>query len=94
MSELAAILSTVYGRVQGVYFRAFVEDHALLLKLTGYVKNLSDRGRLEVYAEGEKANLEQLLVELNTGPPRAKVERVDVEWLPYSGHFNRFEVRH
>ena len=93
MSELSAILATVHGRVQGVFFRDFVERHARDLGLAGYVRNLSGGKTVEVYAEGEKEKLDELLGYLYDGPPRATVERVDVEWLEYSGRFSHFRVR-
>ena len=93
MSESAAISATVHGRVQGVNFRYFVERHAEALGLTGYVKNMPGGREVEVYAEGEKEKLDELLDRLNTGPPRAVVERVDVRWSEYKGEFGRFGVR-
>ena len=92
MSELAAFSATVHGHVQGVNFRYFVERHADALQLKGYVKNLSDGRTVEVYAEGEKEKLDELLALLSSGPPRARVDRLDVNWSEYSGRFNRFGV--
>ena len=93
MSELASLLATVHGRVQGVFFRDFVERRARALGLTGYVRNLSGGGALEVGAEGEREHLDELLNHLGSGPSRARVERVDVEWSEYSGRFSRFGMR-
>ncbi len=92
MAELAAFSATVHGRVQGVNFRYFVERYADALGLKGYVKNLSDGMTVEVCAEGEKGKLDELLDLLNSGPPRARVDRVDAAWSEYSGRFNRFGV--
>lgn len=92
MSEQAAFKAIVYGRVQGVYFRAFVEEHANALGLTGYVRNLSGGRSLEVYAEGDKKKLEELLNQLRIGPSRARVECVDVEWMNYTGKYGHFSV--
>lgn len=50
-------MAIVHGRVQGVYFRAFVKDHAKELGLKGYVRNLSGGRAIEVWAEGEKTKL-------------------------------------
>lgn len=94
MSEQASFLAIVHGRVQGVYFRAFVKDHARALGLKGYVRNLSDGRAIEVWAEGEKTKLGELINYLNTGPSRAKVERVDVEWLDYTGRFSDFQLNY
>ena len=93
MSQLAAFSATVYGRVQGVNFRHFVLRNARALGLRGYVKNLADGRTLEVYAEGEKERLDELLGHLNSGPPGAEVNQVDVSWSEYNGYFNQFGVR-
>ena len=94
MSEQASFLAIVHGRVQGVYFRAFVNDHARALGLKGYVRNLSGGRAIEVQAEGEKTKLGELLNYLNTGPSRAKVERVDVKWSDYTGRFSDFQLNY
>lgn len=83
----------VRGRVQGVFFRSFVERHARRLGLKGYARNLFD-GRVEVEAEGEKTALEELLRQLQHGPPGATVEGVEVEWGETTERFKDFTVRH
>ncbi len=93
MPGLAAFLATVRGRVQGVNFRIFVVRYARALELKGYVRNLSDGGALEVYVEGGKEQLDELLGHIYHGPSRAEVDRVDVKWSEYSGNFKSFEVR-
>lgn len=75
----ARVTALVRGRVQGVGFRAFVRRHALDLGLRGYVENLPD-GRVEVVAEGERSEIEHLLVRLRAGPPHADVEDIETEW--------------
>ncbi len=94
MSEQASFLAVVHGRVQGVNFRLFVKNRAEALGLKGYVKNLSGGTAVEVRAEGEKTKLGELLNHLNTGPSRARVERVDVEWSDYTGRFNDFQFNY
>ena len=93
MAELASFEATVYGRVQGVFFRAFVQEHAERLGLTGYVRNLWGEG-VEVRAEGGRARLEELLQHLRVGPRGARVERVEVGWVKYTGDFRAFEIRY
>jgi len=68
----------VEGSVQGVGFRFFVERVARQLGLGGYVKNLRD-GRVEVYALGPPAQLEELKHRLEAGPRAARVRRVEEE---------------
>ncbi|MBI4277920.1 MAG: acylphosphatase [Armatimonadetes bacterium] len=83
MDEVARLRALVSGVVQGVGFRWFVQRHARALGLSGYVRNLSD-GRVEVVAEGGRAELEALVAHLRQGPPAARVRAVDVTWEPRS----------
>ncbi|MFA5374184.1 MAG: acylphosphatase [Dehalococcoidia bacterium] len=91
MSNRSALRAIVYGLVQGVNYRYFVQRHAEAIGLTGYAKNLDD-GSVEVFAEGEKDKLAQLVAKLKAGPRAARVERVDVEWGEYSGKYRGFDI--
>jgi len=91
MSHLASIRATVYGHVQGVYFRAFVSRRARELGLKGYVRNTRE-GTVEVHAEGEREQLEKLIEHLKVGPPAAVVQRVAVEWAGYTGNYSEFSI--
>ena len=83
----------IYGRVQGVGFRVFVQDKARAYGLTGYARNkYYPQRHVEVVAEGPKPALETLLHFLQQGPSLARVERVDVQWGPASGEFSSFSV--
>ena len=70
-----ARLFTVYGRVQGVWFRDSTRREAERLALTGYAINLPD-GDVEVLACGDAASLDQLGEWLKDGPPHARVDDV------------------
>lgn len=94
MGELASVKVTVSGRVTGIGFRAFVRAQALALGLTGYVRNLPGGKAVEVEAEGERASLETLIAYLRRGPPLARVERLEVDWVAYSRKYKSFSVRH
>ena len=74
----------VTGQVQGVGYRRFVQRQAESLRLSGYTENLSD-GRVEVIAEGEKTNLEQLLHWLKKGSTHAVVKTLEVQWAEATG---------
>ena len=91
-SALASLNAIVTGRVQGVFFRAFVQTHAKALGLTGYVRNLKS-GAVEVMVEGDRRKLEELLQNLYKGPPAAKVENIEISWSDYEGAFSLFDVR-
>lgn len=82
----------IYGRVQGVFFRAFMKSVADGLGITGWVRNVED-GSVEVVAEGEEEKLQKLIAEARRGPPLAFVERVEVNWEEYKGEFSDFQIR-
>ena len=84
----------VYGRVQGVFFRAFTSKCATELGLTGYVCNLPDGKAVEVKAEGERDKLKRLISQLAVGPSGAKVERVESDWSDYTGDYSNFNIRY
>jgi acylphosphatase len=89
--DLARLEANVHGRVHGVGFRYFVVVRAMRTGLTGFVSNEQD-GSLHVVVEGPRADLEDLLEALHEGPSSALVERVDAEWLPYTGHWGTFSI--
>ena len=91
MTNLSALHAVVYGLVQGVNYRYFVQRNAESLGLTGYVCNLDD-GNVEVVAEGDKDKLLELIARLEVGPRAARVERVEVEWGQYSGRYRGFDI--
>ncbi len=94
MTDLASVRATVYGRVQGVYFRAFASRQAAKLGLTGYVRNLPGGRAVEVQAEGERNKLEELIDYLKVGPPGGRVESVETNWSEYTGGYSGFNIRY
>jgi len=93
-TDLASVQAIVYGYVQGVYYRAFVSRRASALGLAGYVRNLHDGEAVEVVAEGERKQLEELISHLQVGPPAARVERVVTTWSEYTGRYADFRIRY
>ena len=83
----------VRGRVQGVYFRASVRGCARQFGLSGWVRNRPDGG-VELVAEGQKQQLEQLVTWCRSGPPGATVTDVAVEWQEGTGEFVGFVVKY
>ena len=78
--------------MQGVFFRVSAAEQGTRIGVTGWVKNLSD-GSVEVVAEGEKKALDALIAWCHQGPPRARVERVQVEREEFKNEFRNFSVR-
>ena len=68
----------IRGRVQGVGYRAFVEDQALRLDLEGWVRNRRD-GAVEAAFAGPEEAVAAALAACHRGPPGARVDAVEAE---------------
>ncbi|WP_232818179.1 acylphosphatase [Zobellella maritima] len=69
----------VSGLVQGVGFRYYTQRQAEILGVSGYARNLAD-GRVEVVAEGEQHNVQQMVDWLEQGgPSHARVDALEQE---------------
>ena len=66
----------VRGRVQGVGYRAFVEDEAALRGLEGWVRNRRD-GSVEALFAGPTEEVELMIEACRKGPWSAQVEGVE-----------------
>ena len=81
----------IYGRVQGVFFRASARDKAQAFGVKGWVKNCLD-GSVEAVFEGEKDTVDKVVNWCKKGPAGAYVERIDVSWGKYLGAFDEFAI--
>ncbi len=90
--EKSKIEVSVFGKVQGVFFRAFTARVARSLGVFGWVRNEKD-GSVKIVAEGEKKSLLSFLEKVKKGPPLARVKLVDVKWGVFKGEFTDFEVK-
>uniref|UniRef100_A0A7J3ZK60 Acylphosphatase n=1 Tax=Fervidicoccus fontis TaxID=683846 RepID=A0A7J3ZK60_9CREN len=81
----------IYGRVQGVFFRAHMRDKALEHGVTGWVRNNPD-GSVEAVIEGDLESVMRVVCWALRGPPLARVERVVLEWQKYTGEFSEFRI--
>ena len=82
----------VYGKVQGVFYRASTKCKALELGLKGWVKNQID-GTVLFCAAGSKDEVEALTNWSKTGPKFASVERIEVVEVEVQ-NFDGFEIRY
>lgn len=82
----------VYGRVQGVWFRAYTQRKAQELGIKGFVRNEAD-GSVYIEAVGEEEALQQLIEWCHEGSPLAKVERVEVAPLESPPDYTEFSIR-
>jgi acylphosphatase len=81
----------VTGRVQGVWFRDACRTAARANGIAGWVRNRSD-GAVEAEFEGPAPAVERMLTWCQDGPPRARVDRVDVTDVAIVGE-RAFRVR-
>ena len=81
----------ITGRVQGVFFRDSTQRKAIGLGLTGSAINLAD-GSVRVIAQGNEAEINELLNWLQVGPEMSVVERVDEVDIGDDLEFNDFTV--
>jgi acylphosphatase len=81
----------ITGRVQGVFFRAWTEQQAKALDVTGWVRNCPD-GSVEAHFEGEQWPVQELIELLRLGPPSAQVDAVTDGEAEFT-RADRFEIR-
>ena len=82
----------VTGYVQGVSFRYYTRKKARQLVLTGWVANHPD-GSVRVVAEGPHNKLGEFADFLLSGPPHARVDHVQADWLDATSEFSDFSIR-
>ena|ERR1019366_8514262 len=82
----------IRGRVQGVGYRFFAQDLAGTLGLCGWVRNLPDQ-TVECYAEGPRPAVEAFIEDLKKGPSLARIDDVEVDWLPSENQYDTFVIR-
>ena len=67
----------VVGEVQGVAYRAYVQESATKLEIVGHVKNLED-GSVEVVGQGLPDTMKEFVEYLHEGSLLARVDSVKV----------------
>jgi len=81
----------ISGRVQGVAFRHYTIREAERLGISGSVRNLPG-GEVEVFAQGNEAEMAQFESFLHIGPRSASVERVKREVFDQQEVFRGFDI--
>lgn len=82
--------AVIHGDVQGVFFRDSARERAEAHGVRGWICNRGD-GAVEAVVEGPPAAVDRLLRFFETGPSRARVERVEVQEEEPEG-LSSFEV--
>jgi acylphosphatase len=81
----------IKGRVQGVFFRAYTRDTALMHGVTGWGRNLPD-GRVEAVFEGDTDKIAAVIDWCHEGSPLSRVDAVEVQEEVYTGAFDNFRI--
>ena len=90
--EIVRVHVWVQGRVQAVGFRAFVQQNALQIGVTGWVRNVG-YDRVEAVAEGTREQLNQFLQMMKRGPIGSRINVSREEWEQVMGEFSSFRVK-
>ncbi|MFV9631659.1 MAG: acylphosphatase, partial [Methanosarcinales archaeon] len=83
------VILYVSGNVQASGYRAKIESIALFLGIKGYVQNLPD-GRVKIIAQGEEANLEKLIRDINISNSLINVTNIEQEYTNPSEDYEDF----
>ena len=83
----------IFGKVQGVWFRASTQKKAKELGVNGWVRNETD-GSVTAVAQGDPDNLKEFRAWCEEGPSRARVERIEEESVDNAGRFHSFEIKY
>ena len=67
----------ISGRVQGIFFRSYIQRKALMLDISGWVRNTED-DKVECVFEANRGRIQSMLEYCRQGPDGAKVEEVKV----------------
>ena len=92
MMQRLRVHAILHGWVQGVGFRLFTQQCAQKLGLTGWVRNLPN-GDVEVEAEGKEEALNELIVQLKTRHPWARIDHMNTDYYPCNGSFSSFDIQ-
>lgn len=91
--KLARAHVIIAGDVQGVSFRYFTKQKAIILGIKGWARNLHT-GEVEAVFEGSEESIKEMAEWCKKGPWLSKVNNVRVEFSDYKGEFENFEIRY
>jgi acylphosphatase len=91
-AEIVRVHVWVRGRVQAVGFRAFVQQNALQIGVTGWVRNVG-YDTVEALAEGTHEQIGSFRQMVKRGPTGSRVDESREEWEPVTGEFSSFRVK-
>ena len=93
MADLVRYFGTATGTVQGVGFRMFVQQNAMNLGITGWVKNMSD-GTVTMELQGPQSAIDRLEAIIREGNYFIKVQSFGLEVRDVIAMEQRFEIHY
>lgn len=75
---VTAVHIRIRGLVHGVSFRSSMAQVASDFGVRGWVRNLPD-GTVEAFLEGDERKVNRVIEWAKFGPPRARVDKLEVE---------------
>ena len=91
-SEAVRVHVWVKGRVQAVGFRAYVQQNAVQIGVTGWVRNVA-YDTVEAVAEGSREQIDDFLRAVKRGPLGSRVDESREEWENVTGEFQSFQMK-
>jgi acylphosphatase len=82
---------TIYGKVQGVFYRQSAKEMADALHINGEVSNHPD-GTVRLIATADETLIARLIAWCRVGPPRARVTDIQIEEQPLQ-RFDKFHIK-
>jgi acylphosphatase len=70
-----AIRLLITGSLQSMFFKNFIKQHADANNVRGFLRNLED-GRIEIFLEGDSANVDSVSSICKRGPKYAQIREV------------------
>lgn len=89
--NLIAVRVFVYGLVQGVNYRRWLQGEALERDIHGWVRNRED-GSVEALLYGKPHDVDDLVRACRHGPMNARVDRLHSEPAEYDGIIEDFRI--
>jgi len=88
-----AVIVSITGKVQGVFFRADTRRIALGHGLAGYVRNMPD-GSVQALFQGDTTGIEKMLAWCRQGSPHSRVDGVTSQSVLVREDLTGFDIRY
>ena len=83
----------IEGEVQGVFFRANIQELALECGVKGWIRNL-ENDKVEAVFEGEKEKVDSMIDFCKRGPPGTRVISFEIKWEEFKNEFKDFQIKY